>query len=475
MKRWLTFMLVMGLLAVSGGLADVSAQVDSGPTWGGRIAYFNTTTEGAPLNVVYYDADGNPYAQDGDSLPLVPPYGSGTFLVNSTLPESGGAAVLEAPLGVLAVYEQVATGADVKYGQPMYSGMEAQEAGGLLFVPYFVYQYSELYYKTPITLSATLGVQNVTDAPVDVRVLENGVELAAATIPPQSGRHFDGEDLGLAAGTRTALVVEGPDSSILGAVVVEQESDGRRAFAYEAQGPARASQSLTMSRLTCSTLTRRLRSRYYVQASEDTTVDVLFYTNGGSKINPSKPLNFTGLAVGAGQSLEIDPCLDSRLAGKTGSVVVTSSGAALTGVGMVRDRYGVGTTFAAQVTPAPAPSYRYALPYVVWGKTSTLPRTYISMLNLGAAKANIEVRYYRSDGSLGNKKNPTLRYKGVPLHAVRSTTPYSAYVLRSGAFAGAVELISDQPLLVTARVQRAVTKVPGTTRVAEDYDAFYLP
>jgi len=141
----------------------------------------------------------------------------------------------------------------------------------------------------------------------------------------------------------------------------------------------------------------------------------------------------------------------------------------------VRDRYGVGTTFAAQVTPAPAPSYRYALPYVVWGKTSTLPRTYISMLNLGAAKANIEVRYYRSDGSLGNKKNPTLRYKGVQLHAVRSTTPSSAYVLRSGAFAGAVEVISDQPLLVTARVQRAVTKVPGTTRVAEDYDAFYLP
>ncbi len=82
--------------------------------------------------MVYYDADGNPYAQDGDSLPLVPPYGSGTFLVNSTLPESGGAAVLEAPSGVLAVYEQVATGADVKYGQPLYSGMEAQEADCLL-------------------------------------------------------------------------------------------------------------------------------------------------------------------------------------------------------------------------------------------------------------------------------------------------------------------------------------------------------
>ena len=484
MKRTLFFLLSLVLALGLMQPRSVNAQENSplaAATWTSKIAYMNPGSDSADILITYYDETGNALPET-NSIEDVPANGSGVVWVGATV---RGSAVISSSSQVLAVYEQLPplAEADQNYGRPLYTAMDASFAGGTIYLPNFYYEFVEkagFFSTKTLKFTSTVGVQNITKAEVSVTISHNGTELTTKSIPAQSSFIFTGSDLGLGTGFSDALVVTGPANSIVAAVETEQQNDelniGRRAFAYEGLSSNQSAQKIILPRMSCSAYAKAPTTLFYIQATTDAdaVVSVNFYTSAGIKVTPKYPLSFTDLAVSAGQRIVVDPCTDVRLRGKKGSAEIIATSGSIVAAGIEKDVYGLGTAFTGQTLPATA-SYRYMVPYVTWGKRSVDPRTYLYIQNIGTAVAATQIFYYNQDGTLATLKNPSKYYATHRIYAIKSNNPYVARATRLSLFNGSAVIISNQPLVVTVRVQRTVSKLPGTRKLAEDYQGIYWP
>jgi hypothetical protein len=127
-------------------------------------------------------------------------------------------------------------------------------------------------------------------------------------------------------------------------------------------------------------------------------------------------------------------------------------------------------------------STKSAASYIRWPANFAVEyRANIAVMNVGAATANtVQVKYYDANGTLVATHNigPLGQYiKG-------NSNPQTAGALdANGEFGtpqsvagtgGAVEIVSDQPVVVVVRLARNVN-FPGVTRFAEDYSSKAIP
>lgn len=146
-------------------------------------------------------------------------------------------------------------------------------------------------------------------------------------------------------------------------------------------------------------------------------------------------------------------------------------------IGKVAASDGTGTAFNG----ATAGATTVIAPYIRWTAPTTDYFTNIAIMNVGdVAATNVQVKYYDGNGNLAATHN--VATVGTPLgkYIKTNSNPSVAGALTAGTFGyspagGAVEITSDQPIVVVVRAARNVS-LGATTKFAEDYNGVpYTP
>jgi uncharacterized protein (DUF1501 family) len=136
------------------------------------------------------------------------------------------------------------------------------------------------------------------------------------------------------------------------------------------------------------------------------------------------------------------------------------------------------TAFIGQV----GGSTKVAAPYIRWAADPTAEwRSYVAVMNVGNADAtNIVVKYYDAYGNLAGSETLASSGNPCPRFIKRNTNASTAGALDANGnfginpYGGAIEITSDQPVIVLVRVQRDVS-LGDVTRFAEDYNGTSVP
>jgi hypothetical protein len=131
----------------------------------------------------------------------------------------------------------------------------------------------------------------------------------------------------------------------------------------------------------------------------------------------------------------------------------------------------------------PGGSTKVAAPYIRWSDDPTAEFTaYIAVMNASESDdaTNVVANYYDGDGNLAGSH--TIATAGDPLgpRIKANTTALAAGALDANGnfgispFGGAVEISSDQPIVVVVRLAKGVN-VGGVTMFAEDYNGVAVP
>ncbi len=470
MLNRIRLLVILLLLMLSTGLTTVKAQpASTEPVWQSNILYFNPNDETVGISVTYYKEDGSQVDQPA-LLPSIPPRGSGTLLIGGI---DRGSAVITSSLPIFTLYEQVS--ANLPQSRPVYAGLLPEEASDRLFVPLFFFGYQDS--TTQSLYSTTVGLQNIGNSALTVSVIAEGKSPFNLQIAAKSAKMIDGEMLNLPSGYRGGLQFSASAASLLAAAITH-EQDGPRAFAYEAIGKEMSGSTLTFPQLACDRASTRQWTKIYLQAAAPTSITLEFFTNTGAIIPPASAAAFTNLPVQTNQTLEIDPCKDPGLAGRYGTMRVTSAGEAIYGVSYINSTAGAANVRKPAAGRSSEAAYRYVLPYIVWTHTYYPAYTYLSIVNAGSAPANIDVQYLLPNGDPANGRLPSESITRLPPNAVRTSSPQTGRALMlgpansifgtNGFFRGSMMVTSDQPLLVNARIDRTIR---GTV-YSESYSAF---
>jgi hypothetical protein len=270
-------------------------------------------------------------------------------------------------------------------------------------------------------------------------------------------------------------------------VVQEVQSNGRQAYAYE--GAAAGSSPIYMPSAMCKVGKTQQTTYYAIQNADSNpgTATITYYDGLGKTVATEGPIS-----IPAYHKVSVSTC-DSTIAamtsGKTAlSAVITGSN--LVAMGKVQSTDGLMTAFLGSAQPQQCNKqtdgyYHVALPYVEWSNSTLGFRTYIAVMNASSntAAADVSVNYYRRVG----KNVPPVNFKAA-LKMASGNTPMAANIKRntepdqvtgaldsSKSFLGAVEVVSDQPVVVIVRVQRGVSGVAGITTLGEDYSGINIP
>jgi hypothetical protein len=199
------------------------------------------------------------------------------------------------------------------------------------------------------------------------------------------------------------------------------------------------------------------------------SVTITYYNTSGSVI-----ATMPATDIGPAAKLSRNPCQDGVPAGSIGSAKVVATGAPIIAMAKIKANNGMATAFVG----ASAGVTKVAAPYIRWGATPTSEfRSFVAIMNVGGGNAtNIVAKYYDGNGTL--VATHTVADVGTPLGPFikRNTNPSAAGALDGGGqfgitpFGGAVEIESDQPIVVVVRMQKDVTGLGATTRFAEDYN-----
>jgi hypothetical protein len=467
-----SFVLMLALIAFSS--SSVSAQSAAGQSWKTAITYYTSSDTGGNLQVAFY-AEGSSSPVMADPISLAP-HQAGTLLVSNVtgLPAGfSGSAVMNADVPIVAVDVQIAGNAS-EYARPLYTGFAPEDADTTFYIPTFLYQ--------RFNNSTTMGIQNVetSQIQVDVKAYEVGNTTPTYdqthTIESQSTIILDGADMSLPVGFNGSVVIDG---TIAGggrvvASAYEAEISGRAAKAFE--GVAGGSSDVYLASMLCNAFSDNQISFIAVQnasLSNAASVTATFYDTTGAQVGtmPATP-------IAAGNKISVNPCNEGVPSGTSGSAVFSSTGAPIIAVGKVNSQTGFVTAFVGEA----AGSTKSAASYIRWPANFTTEyRANIAVMNVGAATANdVQVRYYNWLGNLVATHNigPLGQYiKG-------NSNPSTASALdANGEFGinnsvsgvgGAVEIISDQPVVVVVRLAKDVS-FPGVTRFAEDYSSKSVP
>jgi hypothetical protein len=478
MRRKLFVFVVLALLLLAVPASTALAQGATDQTWTSSITYYTPSSTGGTLQVDYYANDGTKYSASPITLAG---HKAGSLLIGnvSTVPDGfAGSAVLSSEVPIVATNVQFAAGtAAGSYGRLLYSGFSEAEAADKFYVPTVLYNVSA-------KVTSRIGVQNVETFEISAHLAfyPLGSTSPSATkdvnIPAQASYIFWPTDIPLGSTFNGAMVVTATkkdDAGTPGRVVAASEETsnvGPQAYAFE--GSAAGATKIYMASMMCKSGSAQQISYYAVQNIGDVQANVsitAYDTAGNVLVGPTTP---TPIAAGAKKSF--DPCALGVAQGKLGSAVIESDGAPIIAIGKISASNGLLTAFVG----AAQGSTNVAAPYVRWAADPTKDfRSYIAIMNVGAAAAtNVQVKYYDGNGNLAGTDNLTSAARGGSLGKLikRSTDATLAGALNTtyGDFGfhpagGAIEVTSDQPVVVVVRLARTVS-LGTVTQLGEDYN-----
>jgi hypothetical protein len=467
-----SLVLMLALIAFSS--SSVSAQSAANQSWRTAITYYTPSATAGNLQIAFY-AEGSATPIMADPIALAP-HQAGTLLVSNVtgLPAGfSGSAVMNADVPIVAVDVQIA-GAAADYARPLYTGFAPEDADTTFYIPTFLYQ--------RFNNSTTMGIQNVESSSIQVAVKAYEVGQTTPTynqthtIQSNSTIIMNGADMSLPAGFNGSVVVDG---TIAGggrvvASAYEAEIAGRAAKAFE--GVAGGSNSVYLASMLCNAFSDNQISFFAIQnasLSSAASVTATFYNTSGAVVGTMPATN-----IAAGNKISVNPCNEGVPSGTSGSAVFQSTGAPIIAMGKVNSQTGFVTAFVGEA----AGSTKSAASYIRWPANFAAEyRANIAVMNVGNATANsVQVRYYNWLGNLVATHNiaPLGQFiKG-------NSNPQTAGALDAlGEFGinngvsgvgGAVEIVSDQPVVVVVRLARNVN-FAGVTRFAEDYSSKPVP
>ena len=493
MKRALVLSLAFVLVAVLAVPGAVQGRAPGATTWTSIISYYNPSTyaDETGLTVVYYknELDGTVTEIPSQPIPITS-HSSGTLLVGSILkdPEFQGSAVVSATVPIIAVYKQSVPGSE-PYSPVLYNSFSMTESGQYAYLPSVQ---NSTAYNTQIGIQNLLG--SVVKLDLELIDSENPGNTyspgSVVTILPQSSYIFNVSDLVGAAGftgsmVASAEVLEQPGTpGKIVAVAKDVQGGGRRAYAYE--GVAGGSTDIYLPTAMCQYGDTGMTTLIDVQniGGGSTQVWVDYQTANGDSL-VSTYTSATTIESGAMKTL--NPCDESILeftAGKNMTAVVRSdsSNIAVTGKAMSND--GLQTAFTGQTYPSAATFsdgyYHVAVPYVEWSTHANGYRTYITIMNVHNDETAMDVKalYYSQDGSLIKTHTVASNFNDstqLATYGKFSTNASLARAVPSGSrgFNGAVEIISDKPIVVLTRVERSVD-IGDYRTLGEDYTGLYF-
>jgi len=490
----LPVLIVALALALSGG-SPTRAQ--SSPVWNSAILYFNPAdtpieTQGCEsppecddISIVYY-------RESGETVPSraipVRPFESGVVLIGSVLYDQTfkGSAVISSTVPLAALFRQVYSSSD-PYSPVVYTSLDNTMAGeGFFYLPWV---------QRTSGFDTEIGVQNIESVSISLKLhfykrdgsLYTYDPPQGITVDPLSSYIFRGSSIPLpwSVSFDGSVVVESNFSGLPGshpkivAAAREVLVGGNKAYGFEGVGAGQTTWHMVSG--LCSYGPGQQTSQYSIQntsLASTAQVQVDYYTADGTLLATYPAAGTAAVSPGAALLVNgCDPTTQGVLTGKYLSAIVRSTnGVGLAVVGKVIGKDGLLTAFNGQLPPPASPDGKYyvALPYVEFAAREDGIRTYLSILNVGSSPANdIQLTYYGRDGSLITAVNLTGR--PLPAHAKIGSDPSAARAIDPGAygFIGAANIISDQPVVVLARVQRGVSLPGGVTSLGDDYVGMY--
>ncbi len=468
-------LLIAGLVPMG-----VSAQSATNQTWSTSITYYTPSDSAGTLQIRYY-AEGSATSIDADPITLSP-HKAGSLYIGAVggIPDPfQGGAVLEATVPVVATAVNIAGDAN-NYPRPLYSGFDPTQADDQFYIPTVLYQ--------QFGQTSLLSIQNVetTDTQATLKVYALGSTTPAFqqtyTIKGQSVQLLPTADMGLAPGFTGSAVVTTTGGRV---VAVAQETDDAARGAKAFEGRASGAATIYMATMLCKAFTNVQTSFYAIQNVDQTAtanVAIDFYNTTGSKVYTA-----TGVSIGPFNKASVNPCMweaqAPALTGINGSAVIRSTNnVPLIAIGKV-------SSAAKDMTPTafvgdPSGATSIAAPYIRWKANPTAGwRANVAVMNVGASSAtNVVVRYYDGNGTLA--ATDTLATGSEPLGRFikANTNPELAGALDGNGdfgvtpFGGAIEVTSDQPVVVVVRVAKQGSWDGGAvTRFAEDYNGVSIP
>jgi hypothetical protein len=473
MKRFSVLLLIAILSLFVFPISDVQAQSASDITWSSTITYFTTSDVAGVIQVVFSDNT----TQYASSPMEIGPKSSGDINIGSTiLGESfEGSAVLSSSVPVFSVSTQYAKDNPSNYSKAFYTGFSMEDAG------------SKFYLATVRAnglTETTIGIQNVESENIEAtldfydrftmqlsftyKVVLGPNEAFVSKLPDvpnYPGGVWDG-----------SLVITGEKVSdqTPGKVVasaVETQDNGRGIYSY--QGTNGGASTIYIPSAMCSYFNQT--SYYAIQniGTQTATVVVDYYDLNAVKVGSMGPTN-----IQPGAKFSTNPCDNEILVGQKGSAVVRSTnGVPLIAMGKIHSPDGLITAFNGLTSGAT----NLAAPYVRWSSnTSSNYNTYIAIMNLSDVNAtNVVVNYYNASGNLVAQHQ--VASPGNPLEPFTkvNTTPDAAGALTNGSFGydgngGAIEIISDQPVIAIVRAAIWPTHISGINIFGEDYNAIKI-
>jgi hypothetical protein len=490
--RRAAFLLIILVLALSvmgpdTALAQPSA---ASATWSSNIIYFNLSPisdPSKPKNLqVVINGNGKPFTQS-DTIRYQ--YFSNTILAGSIGQSYTGSAVVSAEVPVVAVYKQVASSSN-PYSPILYTSFSVDQAGdGVFYVP--------SVQRSP-TYVSQIGIQNVEAVDLTITLdfyVKDGNKLTFAVQPSQVIKSqtswvFKLSDLaGFPLKFDGSMVINAssggasPTSRIV-AVVQEVQSNGRQAYAYE--GAAAGSGTIYMPSAMCKVGKTQQTTYYAIQNADSNpgTATITYYDGLGKTVATEGPIS-----IPAYHKVSVSTC-DPAIAAKTSGKTVLSAvitGTNLVAMGKVQSTDGLMTAFLGSAQPRLCykqtdGNYHVALPYVEWSNSTLGFRTYIAVMNASSdtSATNVSVNYYRRTGKNAAPVKAILQMAtgNTPMvvNIKRNTEPdqVNGALDSAKSFIGAVEVVSDQPVVVIVRVQRGVSGVAGVTTLGEDYSGINI-
>jgi hypothetical protein len=470
MKRKLfllvAFVFLFGVFAMT--TRSAHAQSATNAPWTSSITYYTPSPTGATAVISYY-AEGSATAVDVVNRTLAP-HAAGSIFIGATAVPAGfqGGAVISSSETVVATGVLFASGAEAgNYGRMLYSGFSESKAAANFFVP-------TVLYKAFGTTSA-LGIQNIesTSNTVTVKLYAAGATTPTSTkvynIPAQSSQVVSASELSLSPGFSGSATIQGTGRVV--AVAQETQDSGRAAYAFE--GVAAGANKVYMASMLCNAFGGST-SFYAIQNASLSTaalVKIDFYNTSGTLVGTMPNTN-----INAGAKISVNPCNNGVAAGTSGSAVITSlapNQTPIIAVGKVSAPNGLLAAFVGEA----AGSTSVAAPYIRWSANPSSDfRANVAIMNVGTAAAtNVTATYYDANG---NPTTVTLASSGNPLNQfikVNTNASTAGALDNNGNFGispvgGAVEINSDQPVVVVVRLSRTVS-LGTTTTFAEDYNA----
>jgi hypothetical protein len=468
MKK-VTFLAVAVMLIATLAPMGVFAQSADSQLWSTSITYYTPDPTGGTLQIKYY-AEGSATSIDANPIPLSGHKAGSLFIGNTTeIPEMtltfSGGAVLEADVPIIATAVNIA-GDD--YPRTLYSGFAPEAASTNFFIPTVLYQ--------KFNSNTLVSIQNVETSDVDATLTvydPNPTVVGTYTIKGQSAKLVPAADMGLSPGFTGSGVVEATGRVV--AAAQENYIDGRGAKAFEGLAADAGAETIYMASMMCEAFGGQT-SYYAIQAVDaDATVEIEHYDKDGNLVYTK-----TGLSIDEGSKISENPCkytdVAPALQGLSGSAVIKSTnGAKLIAMGKIAGGGLTPTAFLGQSAGA----MKVAAPYIRWKVDATAgERSYVAVMNVGLGDAtDVTATYYDNTGAAAATVD--LATVGDPLpRFIKANTNWgndgTGGDFGVSPFGGAIEIQSDQPVVVVVRVSKSVS-YGDVTLLAEDYNGQEVP